>query len=385
MNFYNIVNIFPEGSHRPGAFKRSHAGFIGSDWYDSKKSLPHATHVPSEAHHDRSEETSGAGGKRKNVDINRARQYLDVVLASGASETSEIVKDMQKRLETSPVFHSIKRRKTISFSSILNDATIGIEHHRLADSKAVLVPKTFEMYSNPAYHQSKGKGDEVLRSLRETLDQFGMKRHINQIRFHEEMIKACLRIIYRTDFEQNIDRVLLENNWDKIVQEVLIITARRIGKTTAVAIYAAALLMCVPKIEIMIFSVSQNSSRKMLLMITDFLKGHPVGNAMISSSSMDKLILTGGPGDARKAESRPGRGEVCTCYFFFFSPLKAPPPDCACPPLASTTYMQVLFRSHIFDYCFLLWVARCVDSRSTRRMPYSSFVRYFRMRRVTIY
>ena len=87
--------------------------------------------------------------------------------------------------------------------------------------------------------------------------------------------------------------------------------------TTAVAIFAAALMMCVPKVEIMIFSVSLNSSRKMLQMILDFLDGHPVATKMIKRpTNKDKIIVIGGAGDRRTCESRPGRGNVSIILFF---------------------------------------------------------------------
>lgn len=60
----------------------------------------------------------------------------------------------------------------------------------------------------------------------------------------------------------------------------------------------------------MIFSVSLNSSRKMQLMIKDFLMAHPVGRGLITQTSMDKMTLDVGPTDRRTCESRPGSGEV---------------------------------------------------------------------------
>ena len=88
------------------------------------------------------------------------------------------------------------------------------------------------------------------------------------------------------------------------------------GKTTAVAMFAAALLICVPSVELMIFSVSLNSSRKMLEMIKDFIEAHPVGcHLIVRPTSKDKLTLKTSEIDRRTCESRPGRGQVAVVLF----------------------------------------------------------------------
>lgn len=77
----------------------------------------------------------------------------------------------------------------------------------------------------------------------------------------------------------------------------------------AVAMFAAALVICVPKIELMIFSVSLNSSRKMLQMLKDMVDAHPLGCKMSKEvNNKDKFWLVAGENDRRMTESRPGRG-----------------------------------------------------------------------------
>ena len=117
----------------------------------------------------------------------------------------------------------------VSLTKMFADITLSVERELRDLRIAQRVPKTYELYNNPLFHRTETNGDDCLAAIRRTLDEFGFKRHSNQLHFHEEMIKACLRIIYRHDYEQNIDRVLADNGWSKIVQEVLIITARRIG------------------------------------------------------------------------------------------------------------------------------------------------------------
>ncbi len=245
---------------------------IGQEWFDSKKKM-----------------------------YNPKNFFKETILKSSKRKRND------DQHQISSLHDRIKKNKSVSFKNIFEDVCVNLRFNYDKTLKNTCIPKTFELYDNDLYKETIGKGDAVLKRLRDSLDEFGFKRHTNQIHFHEEMIKACLRIIYRSDFEQNIDRV---------VQEVLIITARRIGKTTAVAIFAAALLMCVPTIELMIFSVSLNSSRKMLMMIQDFLEGHSIGNGMIKRpTNKDKITVIGGPNDRRTCESRPGRGQVSNLVF----------------------------------------------------------------------
>ena len=117
----------------------------------------------------------------------------------------------------------------VSLTTMFDDMALSVEQRTRDAIAARRVPKTYELYTNPVFSRATSNGDACLANMRRTLDEFGFKRHSNQLHFHEEMMKACLRIIYRHDFEQNIDRVLAENGWTRIVQEVLIITARRIG------------------------------------------------------------------------------------------------------------------------------------------------------------
>lgn len=171
-----------------------------------------------------------------------ALKYLDEVLYTkgtlddqdeGMPEAADTGKSSRKRLlefEQSPVYRDLQKRRKVSFKSLVDDVSVSLEQADQEHRRQLVVPKTFELFENEFYRNSMGRGDECLAMLRKTLDEFGFVRHSNQLYFHEEMLKACLRKIYQFDFEQNIDRVLKENGWAKMVQEVLVITARRIGK-----------------------------------------------------------------------------------------------------------------------------------------------------------
>lgn len=140
-------------------------------------------------------------------------------------ETAKIELDV----EESPIYRELSKRRKLNYNRLIDDINVSLELEQRQARQAVTVPKTYELFSNDIYQHVVGQGDQCLAHLRRVLDEFGMKRHSNQIHFHDEMLRACLRKIYQYDYEQNIDRVLKENGWPKMVQEVLVITARRIG------------------------------------------------------------------------------------------------------------------------------------------------------------
>ena len=87
------------------------------------------------------------------------------------------------------------------------------------------------------------------------LDTRGWRRSAQQRKFHEAFLRACVRAIFKDCFEEVEDYICEQNDWENVSrQEVLIVTPRRFGKTTSVALYCAAYVCCVPKCEIGIFS-----------------------------------------------------------------------------------------------------------------------------------
>ena len=68
------------------------------------------------------------------------------------------------------------------------------------------------------------------RSL-EALDRQGWNRSYHQRQFHEQFIRACARIFYKTEppgaFQRDHQRLLQLNGWQNLSQEILISTPRR--------------------------------------------------------------------------------------------------------------------------------------------------------------
>lgn len=96
------------------------------------------------------------------------------------------------------------------------------------------------------------------RKALEALDRRGWLRSFHQRMFHDNFIRACARIFWKTEkhgtFAKDHQRILETNGWDHLSQEVLVSTPRRFGKTISVSMFAAAMMYSCPNLEMSIYS-----------------------------------------------------------------------------------------------------------------------------------
>lgn len=112
------------------------------------------------------------------------------------------------------------------------------------------------------------QGDKFLTDLRQCLKCFHT-RSKHQILFHESFVQANLKNIYAGDFHQNEVRIKQDNLIDQIQEFALICCPRRFGKTTAVAMFIAAYLICCPNAGVVVFSPGKRQSGMLLKLIIE--------------------------------------------------------------------------------------------------------------------
>ena len=116
---------------------------------------------------------------------------------------------------------------------------------------------------------------DMCRKGLEALDRQGWDRSYHQRQFHEQFIRACVRIFYKSEpagtFQRDQQRLLQRNGWNNLSQEILISTPRRFGKTISVSLFAAAMLYSAPRVELSIYSTCKRISQKLLRNIKRFL------------------------------------------------------------------------------------------------------------------
>jgi hypothetical protein len=176
--------------------------------------------------------------------------------------------------------------------------------------------------------------DDCRRALTK-LDGIGWYRSHHQRLFHEDFLKACTRIFWKTapagQFARDHHKILVRNGWEHLAQEILISTPRRFGKTISVSMFAAALIVSCPRVEVSIYSTCKRISQKLLRNIQKFM--YLICDQELSSlqlrmkrENMEEIVLQGplGSEDIRIVNSYPSKvGVSCAASTL---------PRCRCRP-----------------------------------------------------
>ena len=151
----------------------------------------------------------------------------------------------------------------------------------------------------------------------EALDGRGWQRSFHQRMFHDNFIRSCARVFFKTEppgaFARAHQAVLDLNGWDNLSQEILISTPRRFGKTISVSMFAAALLYSAKGVELSIYSTCKRISQKLLRNVQKFLRlifeGTGVPKFKEIRSNMEEMVLQGpdGSSDVRIVNSYPSK------------------------------------------------------------------------------
>jgi len=150
--------------------------------------------------------------------------------------------------------------------------------------------------TNPLRDAANNEGDTRLKKLRRMLDCFGVVRSQDQRLFHRWYELACMPNIYgAAAWNANYTRIMREHNCKKLRQEVLVLAPRRFGKTYAIAMFVAAMLLCVPGIEIAIFSTGKRASSKLTDLIKTMFTHIPGATDRIVKESTEHLYIAMAP------------------------------------------------------------------------------------------
>lgn len=142
---------------------------------------------------------------------------------------------------------------------------------------------------------------ETCRRALNALDRQGWERSFHQRMFHDYFLRACAKIFWKTEkpgeFNRCHEKILENNGWDSLRQEVLVSTPRRFGKTISVSMFAAAMLYSAPKLEMSIYSTCKRISQKLLQNVQKFLQliyrelGTPP--MKVIRQNMEEIVLLG--------------------------------------------------------------------------------------------
>lgn len=208
--------------------------------------------------------------------------------------------------------------KQHNFTHILNRVHLCYEKKQAQFFAALRMPSLVDQIVNPVESsKSYVSGRERLNVIRQILDSFGLERSDMQKQFHEDMIGACAKLIFRDDLLAELDDLLLELGVDELMQQFMAITPRRFGKTYSVAMFVVAMLFGVEGIEQAIFSTGRRASQKLIELIYRFMCKIPGMRESIIKHNVETIWIQGpyGKDDVRKVSSYPSNVRISDSSF----------------------------------------------------------------------
>src|SRR5690606_30441477 len=104
-----------------------------------------------------------------------------------------------------------ERRQRYSYGPMFGKAHMAYEREQARMNAALRPPNFAQSIAAPAANSAGVRtGRERLAAIKLALDSFGLERSDMQKQFHNDMLGACARLIFKDDLEANIDDLLIE-------------------------------------------------------------------------------------------------------------------------------------------------------------------------------
>lgn len=172
-------------------------------------------------------------------------------------------------------------------------------------------------------------GDMRMIAIRSQLDNMvkGGKRIVRsypQTVWHDAMMRSMIHLIYGSNIYANYKyKIMAKYAMKRHDYFILIVASRQVGKSTAVAMFAAAVICHVPNIDMAIFANNKQRSQELMEQIHDFVLGIPGMSAHITNKDSVEMKMRfdtdGLETDVRRIHCYTASNEVnfLTLYFFF--------------------------------------------------------------------
>lgn len=206
------------------------------------------------------------------------------------------------------------------YSPLLNRAHLCFEK-RQAELINSLQQRTFvERVTEPSAADSgRVSGRDRLALLNYALNSMGVERSGMQKGFHQDMVGACARLIFKQDLEANLDDLLIELNVTELRSEFMAITPRRTGKTYSVAMFVVAYLFAVENSTQSIFSTGRRASQKLIELIYKLACNIKGLKECIIKHTVETIWFKGPyDDDIRRVSSYPSNPKISPVFLFFF-------------------------------------------------------------------
>jgi hypothetical protein len=147
-----------------------------------------------------------------------------------------------------------------------------------------------EITFDPLREKRAMKGDDRFRSILKTLSAFGDRSRDQQL-WHYWFLQACLPWIYKEEWDTSSSAILERHNLNHIIQQVLCMAPRRFGKTYCVAMFVAALILCIPGLQIAVFSAAKRQSGQLAKKVREFINLVPGGKERIICKNAETIAV----------------------------------------------------------------------------------------------
>jgi hypothetical protein len=212
------------------------------------------------------------------------------------------------------------KENAVSFDQELTDLTKYYKWQAAIEDVKSRPPLVSSYYSENIYRIQETKGANMLKKVEETVKTFFPKgRFPFQRDLHNQVLRATLRQTLGDDYEAMFEKVCKERGWKGPKKNLFAIASRRSGKTTAFASIVAALLVCIPDIEIVVYSVALRTAQEFVRLVERYIQMHPLGKSMIANPGGSEMLILKGTniGDLRRIRSFPSGGNAKNVSFSF--------------------------------------------------------------------
>jgi len=174
-------------------------------------------------------------------------------------------------------------------------------------------PVVTEYYCDSIYRASESKGEAMIKQIEQTVRSFFPKgRFVFQEELHEQMLRATLRQTLGDDYNSLVGRVCTARGWEGPKKNLFTIASRRSGKTTGMASMIAALLIHIPNIQIVVYSVALRTAIEFVRLVAQYIQMDPLGKSMLKRPDASETLELFGPSpaDRRRIRSFPSGGNA---------------------------------------------------------------------------
>jgi hypothetical protein len=140
---------------------------------------------------------------------------------------------------------------------------------------------------------NKLSGDERFEAMLFSLDLYEWTRSDSQVEMHDYAIIVLLPLIYGDEWTTNHEHIMVKHNVLRYYPEIIIICARRWGKTTGMAMIMSSSQLFIPSIRTLVFSTGQRVSNLFMDEIIARMKESPfMASCEIVTSNSETLVIS---------------------------------------------------------------------------------------------